>query len=52
MGHFLRLEVAHVDDPDAVESRPVGEVQLFPQLGDGGRVHHRSFQGPPFMSMW
>ena len=38
-GHLLGLQVAHVDDPDAVDARLIGEVELLAQFGNGGGVH-------------
>ena len=38
-GQFLRLEVAYVDNPQVVEARLVGKVELFAELRDGRSVH-------------
>ena len=37
--HLFRLQVAHVDNPDAVDAALVGEVELFAELRHGGGVH-------------
>ena len=38
-GHFLRFQVAYIDNPDAVDAAGIGQMQLFAQLGDGRGVH-------------
>lgn len=38
-GQFLRLEVAYVDNPQVVDARLVGKVELFAELRDGRSVH-------------
>ena len=37
--HLLRFQVAHVDNPDAVDTTLIGKVQLFAQLRDGRGVY-------------
>ncbi len=38
-GGLAGLQVAHVDNPDAVDARLVSQVQLLAHLGNGGGVH-------------
>ena len=37
-GHLLGFQVTHVDDPDAVDTTLVGEIQLLTQFGYSGRI--------------